>query len=82
MVTDPCENIVTNRGLKQVLLRLRPRSLRQPGFAGDHFAKAAFGPQPDIGPRGRSDQDMVEPAGSTRLIVSVLGIPHVREPAG
>jgi hypothetical protein len=39
-------------------------------FAGDHFAKAAFGPQPDIGPRGRSDQDM-EPAGSTRLLVCI-----------
>ena len=31
MVTDPCENMVTNRGLKRVLLRLSPRSLRQPG---------------------------------------------------
>jgi hypothetical protein len=40
-------------------------------FAGDHFAKAAFGPQPDIGPKGRSGQDMAEPARSTHLLVCI-----------
>ena len=33
--------------------------------------RLAFAPQPDIGPKGRSDQDMAEPAGSTHLLVCI-----------